>query len=117
MKIHVKHYDTESVLRLEGDFLSEPDQKMLRERVRELVAEGKSRLVVDLTHVHYINSCGLGSLVCSMTIARKAGGDLGLAGVGREVREILRVTRLDSIFEIHPSLEPVQSAQKAHHQH
>ena len=55
--------------------------------------------------VKYINSCGLGSLICALTTLRKTGGDIRLVGLGEHIREILEITRLNRTFEIYPSLK------------
>jgi anti-sigma B factor antagonist len=93
------------VVRFEGDFLCEADHETFREKIHALVDEGKRHVVIELAGVKYINSCGLGSLVCALTTLRKVGGDLRLAGVGEHVRELLEITRLDRTFDIYPSLE------------
>jgi len=101
MKIHLTSKAGVHVLSLVGDFINEVDQFMVRDRIQKLAKEGKTQLIVDLTDVKYINSCGLGSLVCGLTTVRKMGGDLRLVGVGPDVAEVLRITKLDSIFQIY----------------
>jgi len=105
MKINIRHKGEASILSLEGDFISEEDHVTLRDHVRALIGQKRVHFVVDLAGVKYINSCGLGSLVCVLTSARKSGGDLRLAGVGPDVARVIRLTKLDMIFEIHSSVE------------
>ncbi len=104
MKIHLTSTAGIHILSLVGDFINEVDQFAVRDRIQKLAAQGKTQLVVDLTSVKYINSCGLGSLVCGLTTVRKAGGDLRLVGVGPDVSEVLRITKLDTIFQIHETV-------------
>ena len=93
------------VVRFDGDFLSEGDHELFREKIRSLADEGVLHVVLDLAGVKYINSCGLGSLICALTTLRKTGGDIRLVGVGEHIREILEITRLNRTFEIYPSLK------------
>jgi anti-sigma B factor antagonist len=93
------------VFRLTGDFISEPDQLSFQQKVRDLVRVGKTRLVVDLQHVHYINSCGIGSLVGALTTLRRSGGDIFLAQTTREVRTVFETAQLQLIFKFHPTVE------------
>jgi len=93
------------VMRIEGDFLSEEDHETFRENIYSLAKEGTMHVVIDLSGVKYINSCGLGSLVCALTTLRKVGGNLRLVGVGAHVRELFAITQLDRIFAIYTSLE------------
>ena len=105
MKIHVRHVREALLISLDGDFISEVDQLALSERVESLIGGEKINLVIDLGAVKYINSCGLGSLVCVLTKVRKAGGDLHLSSVGGDVARILKLTHLDEILQVYPSVE------------
>ncbi len=90
-----------TVFRLQGDFISEPDQMSFQQKVRELVGIGKTKLIVDLHDVHYINSCGIGSLVGALTTLRRAGGEIFLAETTQEVRAVFETTQLQQIFRFH----------------
>ena len=92
------------VFRLTGDFISEPDQMTFQQKVRDLVRNGKIRLVVDLRSVHYINSCGIGSLVGALTTLRRTGGDIYLADTTREVRSVFETAQLQLIFQFFPTV-------------
>lgn len=105
MHLKVTHSPGVSVVHLEGDFLLEPEQNKLREKIHELVDRGSKNFIIDLTGVKHINSCGLGSLICAYTSARKTGGNLRLAGASRAVQELLKITQLVKIFEMFPTLE------------
>jgi anti-sigma B factor antagonist len=94
------------ILRIDGDLLSEEAHEHLCEWVRTLVAGGTTQLTIDLSGIRYINSCGLGSLVSAFTTARKAGGEVRLAGSSLHVRELLAITHLDRVFTLLPGTEP-----------
>ena len=111
MHFKVRSLQGASIIRLEGDFISEVDQEKLRKRVRELAQSGNIHIILDLERVKYINSCGLGSLVCALTVLRKAGGDIRLAGVGSVVHDLLQITQLDKILQIFSSVEEALGAQ------
>jgi len=84
----------------------------LRERAKELL-KTKKVLVLNLTGVSYIDSGGLGVLVGLLTTARAGGGDLKLASPNERSREVLAITHLTEVFEIHPSAE--KAAESAKH--
>lgn len=90
---------------LEGD-----DSIQFRDRVKNLIADGRTRLVVDLGQVKFIDSFGLGALVSALRVVRSAGGDLKLAHVPASVESVLRLTRLNSVFDIHPAMEDALKA-------
>ncbi len=98
------------VFRLTGDFISEPDQTTFQQKVRDLVQRGVSALVVDLRNVHYINSCGIGSLVGALTTLRRSGGDIHLAETSREVRSVFETAQLDLIFHFHSAVQDAVGA-------
>jgi anti-sigma B factor antagonist len=104
MKINLKHQAKTDIINLDGDFISEPDQIALQNEVRGLVTGGNNNLVIDFSRVKYINSCGLGSLICALTTVRKSGGDIRLVGIGKDVERVMKITRLDSIFHIFPDI-------------
>src|ERR1700693_1219254 len=72
----------------------------VRDKITELVASGHSQIVLDLEHVDYIDSTGLGNLVISYTQAKKAGGALKLLHLNKRNVELLALTRLHTIFEV-----------------
>jgi anti-sigma B factor antagonist len=72
----------------------------VREKITQLLAEGRNQIVLDLAHVDYIDSTGLGNLVISYTQVKKTGGDLKLLHLNKRNVELLALTRLHTIFEV-----------------
>ncbi len=79
----------------------------LRARIGDLIADGRTRIVVDLGAVESVDSSGLGALIGCLKAAREHGGDLRIAAAGEQVRAVLRLTNLDRI------LAPYDSAEEA----
>ena len=84
--------------------------KHLTVTVNDLVATGRSRVVVDLSHTAHVDSSGLGALVSCLKKTRQAGGDLRIASPTDHVRNVLESTRLNRVLR--PS-ETVQTASAA----
>lgn len=114
MKIQTEPKAAATVVSLEGDFVSEADQMALRDEVAVLVGRNEIHIVIDLAGVKYMNSCGLGSLVCALTKVRKAGGNLCLARVGDEVAKVIKLTKLDMILHVYPTVEGALSEVSVH---
>lgn len=79
-------------------------------RIREYVAhritaEGRHRLIIDLTGVRFMDSTGLGALVAIRKWIQARAGDLRLVLTNPEVLRIFRITSLRSVFPIHDSVE------------
>ena len=76
----------------------------LKSLIEETVAEGRPRVVIDLTEVAFIDSSGLGALIGGLKATRRAGGDLRIAHVPEQVMTVLRLTNLDRVLGAHPSV-------------
>jgi anti-sigma B factor antagonist len=72
----------------------------LRDAVRNLVAEGKKKIILNLAAVDYIDSSGVGELVGSYTTVRNAGGELKLLNLSPKVQDILNVTKLYTVLDV-----------------
>lgn len=72
----------------------------VRNLVRELISDGIRKILLNLRDVDYVDSSGLGELVCAFTSMRSHGGELKLLHVTRRVRSLLQITKLISVFEI-----------------
>jgi len=74
---------------------------LLKHEARDLLGRGRARLVVDLSGVVRMTSSGLGELVTVYQLAHHAGGSVKLLRPGEEIVSILRLCRLEDVFEIH----------------
>jgi anti-sigma B factor antagonist len=72
--------------------------------VEETVASGETHIVVDLGQVTFIDSSGLGALISALKATRQAGGDLRIADVPEQVMTVLRLTNLDRVLRVHPTV-------------
>ena len=74
-----------------------------KDRMRELTQGTTGRVVLDLAQVAFLDSSGLGAVVAAM---KALGPDrpLELAGLTPTVQKVFRLTRMDSVFTIHPVL-------------
>ena len=70
----------------------------LRDVVTQAVASGKSRLVVDLAGVEFMDSSGLGALIGALKTTRQAGGDLRIAAAGEQLLMVLQLSNVDRIL-------------------
>ncbi|MEV4758223.1 STAS domain-containing protein [Micromonospora sp. NPDC049559] len=82
----------------------------LRERLVELVDGGARKVVVDLGRVDFLDSTGLGVLVGALKRLRAAGGGLDLVCDKEPLLKIFRITALDQVFPIHPSVDAAIAA-------
>jgi anti-sigma B factor antagonist len=84
-------------LALSGD-LDSFSVNNLRERINRLFDSGIYNIIIDLTNVKFVDSAGLGQLVAALKMAVHHGGDLVLVKPNDTVKDLLRITKLDTIF-------------------
>jgi len=89
-----------TILDLKGRVTVGPEATALREKVAALRDAGPPKIVLNLQHVDYIDSTGLGALVIVATTARKNGGNVKLLNLNRRNIELLVMTKLATVFEI-----------------
>jgi anti-sigma B factor antagonist len=78
------------------------NRQEFKQRVIDHIAEGNATIDVDLTDCGYIDSSGLGALFSCAKKCREAGGELTLFGLNEDLRTLLELQRLDTLFCIRP---------------
>lgn len=73
----------------------------LRDQVRNLLGAGNKKILINLGEVNYIDSSGIGELVSSFTTVSASGGQLKLLNLTKRVHDLLQITKLYTVFEIH----------------
>lgn len=106
---HVTSGDV-AVLHLQGKIMGGPDATSLHEKLHELIETGTRSVVIDLKDVDWMNSSGLGILIGGLSAIRKSGGDLRLASVTEKIEEVLRITKLDRVFDVYGSADEAVSS-------
>jgi anti-sigma B factor antagonist len=92
------------ILTLKGnlDALTAPE---LRPTIDELVASRKTKVVFDLHELTLIDSSGVGAIVSLFKRVRMLGGDVKIACLANQPKEIFRLLRLDRAFDLFESVE------------
>ncbi|MEL6190849.1 MAG: STAS domain-containing protein [Bacteroidota bacterium] len=98
------------VYSLSGNLIGEADGIAMTESFSEKLELGYEHFVIDLSDLQHINSSGLGVLITLLTKARKKGGELMLANPSSYIKNLLLITKLNTIFDIHASTEEALGA-------
>jgi anti-sigma B factor antagonist len=77
----------------------------LRDRVNELLASGRTNLVVDLSETGFLDSTALGALIGGRRRAYAAGGSFAVVCDNPQLLKLFKVTKLDLVFAVSPSLD------------
>jgi len=106
MEIHQRPCDAEGValLDLDGGLDHTTTDEFVR-RMQDLLQQGTSRVVLDLEHLTYASSLGLASLVRVHHHYATRGGKIAFAGLHSAVATLLRVSRLDRLFDLYPTVQ------------
>lgn len=90
-----------TVVDLSGRITLGEGSSMLRQMVRDLLGKGQRRIVLNLGDVNYIDSSGIGELVSGFTTVKNQGGELKLLHLTKKVHDLLQITKLFTVFEVH----------------
>jgi anti-sigma B factor antagonist len=103
MKIVERQVDDVHILDLHGKILIGEGDDALRDAVGKLVSGGKTKILLNLADVPYVDSAGLGEIVRCYTTVSKAGGRLKLINLTKKIKDLLAITKLLTVFETHDS--------------
>ena len=99
-----------TILDLKGRLRVGGNAVALHRSVRSLLLEKKTHIILNLTGVTFIDSCGLGELVASQISVENKSGEIKLIGLTDQLRELLKATRLLAVFDTYETeAEAVQS--------
>jgi len=103
VQISRRYVDDVPILDLSGRFVvcADPDRRSLRTPVAKLVSEGHVNVLVHLARVTDIDAQGLGELAWGSATLRGCGGQMALIAPNLRVRQLLALTRLDTILTVY----------------
>ena len=90
-----------TVLDLDGDMRIGESLVMFQRTIRRLLEEGQRKILLNLAGVEYIDSSGLGELIAGYTTLDKMDGKIKLLHLSRRVRELMVITKLLTMFDVH----------------
>jgi anti-sigma B factor antagonist len=99
MKIDERTVGEVIILDMQGKLLIGEGDELLREKINNLVEGGKTKVLLNLGDVPYMDSAGLGEVVrCYTTVSRK-NGKLKLVNLTKRLEDLLSITKLLTVFE------------------
>ena len=100
MKASVRQVEGVIVVDLSGRIKLGEGSSILRETVKDLLAKGHKKILLNLGDISYIDSSGIGELVSAFTSVRNQGGELKLLNLTRKVHDLLQITKLYTVFDV-----------------
>ena len=103
LKLNKRTVDGILAIQCSGRIVFGEESSLLRDDVRKAIQDGNKRIMLNLGEVNYIDSGGLGTLVALHTTAHNAGATIKLANLTKRVGDLLQVTKLLTVFDVHSS--------------
>lgn len=100
MKSAARQVNGVTIVDLSGRITLGEGSVILRDMVRDLLAKGNKKILLNLADVSYIDSSGIGELVSAYTHVRREGGELKLLNLTKKVHDLLQITKLYTVFDI-----------------
>jgi anti-sigma B factor antagonist len=101
MKTTSRNVDGVEILALQGKITIGSGDVQLRDLIAQCLNDGKNNILLDMSGVSTIDSSGIGELVGSFTTVTNRGGRLKLLHLPGKVSDLLQVTQLITVFEVH----------------
>jgi anti-sigma B factor antagonist len=87
------------VIYVEGNLLGEHTNGLVMDLIKKNVESGNKKVLFNLGEMKFINSTGLGMLLTAVGKVRNAGGELSLCAIPDQMKKLLQMTKLESIFK------------------
>lgn len=105
MKFTVDKKEKYTMLKLHEDKLDSSIAPQLKSELITLHAEGIQNIILDLSEVKYTDSSGLSALLVGNRIVQEGGGMFVLARLSDHTMKLIKISQLDSVFNILPTTE------------
>ncbi|MCX7736201.1 MAG: STAS domain-containing protein [Candidatus Kapabacteria bacterium] len=93
------------IIHLRGKFTGGEETSELNSILKELAKVEKSRVIINMEKVSYLNSTALGVLISAHASFARNGGTVVLAGLGDSIQNLFMVTKLVLVFPIYKNLD------------
>ena len=99
MNIKERVVEGVSILDLSGKIVIGEGDVQIRERIKDLLADGQRQILLNLGDVSYLDSAGLGALIGSYTTVKREAGQLKLMNLTKRIQDLLAITKLITVFD------------------
>ena len=110
MNYTIVEQDDVVVLSLSGKIMGGPEASEINGKINHLIDDGKLKILIDLKEVEWMNSSGLGILIDAVTVLKNNNGALRLVNVSDRIKNLLKITKLDTVFDIRDSIDDAKES-------
>jgi anti-sigma B factor antagonist len=105
LELSLSKVDSVALATLKGTIVAGNDKELLLAKAQELLDAGETRIILEMGQVNYVDSTGIGALVHIHTTAERKGASVKLLNLTKRIHDVLQITRLSSVFDIHSDLQ------------
>jgi anti-sigma B factor antagonist len=99
LTINQRELEGTTILDLGGQITIALGSTQFRDAIRRLLDRQKKRVLLNFAEIQYVDSSGIGELVSAYTTLNNQGGQLKLLNLPKRIRDLLRITKLLTVFE------------------
>jgi len=101
LKMRTREANGVVIIDLSGQITLGEAGAAIRDEVRDQAGHGSSKILLNLADVTYIDSAGLGELTAAFMSVKNRGGELKLLNLTKRVRDLMQITKLYTVFDVH----------------
>jgi anti-sigma B factor antagonist len=90
-----------TIIDMDGRITLGEGSTLLRDLIVQCLSTKHLKIIMNLAGINYIDSTGLGELVSGYRLVKSQGGELKLLNLNKKVTDLLQITKLYTVFDIH----------------
>ncbi|MDO1446375.1 STAS domain-containing protein [Rhodocytophaga aerolata] len=110
MKYSVDKQDKYLLIQLNETKVDSTVSPQLKSDFVTLNAEGNKNIILDMSQVKYIDSSGLSAILVGNRMANDSDGVFILTGITDHVMKLIKISQLDSVLDIMPTVQEAVDA-------
>ena len=103
MKISERTVGDVTIFDLQGRLILDDGFEPLRAALNRVIGEGRRKLLLNLNDLTFLDSAGIGLIACKYVTMCRLSGQLKLCNLRSHSHEVLRTTKLLTVFEVFAS--------------
>jgi anti-sigma B factor antagonist len=111
MNLNLEKINAYSVLTIQDERIDAHNSGELKDYLLQLIEGGGKQIIVQLEHVRFIDSSGLGALLSGNKHIIAKSGKLALTNIQKQVLSMFELTRLNRVFDIYANLNEALSSE------
>jgi anti-sigma B factor antagonist len=96
-----RHFGSISIVDLRGSIGLGEGSLTLRRTIRDLIESGRTKIILNLREVNFMDSAGVGELAGAYMPVKSKGGELKFLNPTKKVHGMLQITQLDKVFGVY----------------